>query len=236
MTVDVLAIGAHPDDVEIGVGGLVHKLMLTGRTVGILDLTRGELSTRGTVEERNREADSAAKILGASIRKNAELPDGGIADTPEQRAQLIPIIRQLRPRALLAPMSHDRHPDHHAAHGLVKSANYFAGVTRAHPDYEPYRIPHLYFYRVYNVPESPQLVVDVSESFETKLAALRCYASQFHNPDYPGEQTYVSSQEFWDGIRIRAEYWGARIGVRYAEPLYADLPIGIATLPGLEVL
>ena len=234
MSVDVLAIGTHPDNVELGIGGLIHKLTQTGRSVAILDLTRGELATRGSVEERQSEAMESAKILGATKRENAGLPDGRIANTHEQQLAVISFFRSLRPRVLIAPMSDDRHPDHGAAHTLTRDANFFAGLRKIDTGHEPYRAPRMYFYRVHTESTTPQLVVDVSTHFDAKLEAIRAYASQFHNPAYAGEQTHISTPEFWESIRTKAAYWGAQIGVKYGEPLHVNGPVGIEILPELE--
>lgn len=234
MTVDVLAVGPHPDDVELGVGGLLCKLAASGYTTAILDLTRGELATRGSVQTRAEEAAEAARILGVADRSNAELPDGGIANTPEQRNKVIRFIRLYRPKALLASMDDDRHPDHDAAHRLVRDANYLAGLSRIRTDHDAYRASLVYCYRVYGDPTMPQLVIDISEHFDTKIKALEAYASQFRSSGDSGEETYVSSEAFWQGIRQRAEYWGNRIGTAFGEPLYTAGPIGAAFPPGLE--
>ncbi|MBN2309926.1 MAG: bacillithiol biosynthesis deacetylase BshB1 [Candidatus Hydrogenedentes bacterium] len=235
MTVDVLAVGAHPDDVELGVGGMLHKLTQSGRSAAVLDLTAGEMSTRGSVDERRIEAQRAAGILGVAERAIASLPDGALANTPEQRREVIPFLRRFRPRIILAPMREDRHPDHVAAHGLVRDANFFAGLVKIDTGQEPHRAQRIYYYHpYYGGREMPPFVVDISEHFEAKLDALRAHASQFHNPAYPGRATHISSPEFWESIRTKAAYWGDRIGVRYGEPLFSDGPAGIALPPGLE--
>ncbi len=234
MRVEVLAVGPHPDDVEVGLGGLMAKLAAEGHATGILDLTRGELGTRGTPQQRHEEASSSAKILGASIRTCADLPDGGVCNGAEQRRAVIRQLRELRPRVLLAPLDQDRHPDHDAAFALVRDAAYLAGLTRIDTGQEPHRPEHLYFYRVYGDPTPPDMLIDISSSFDTKVAALKAFASQFHNPAFEGPETYVASEAFWRGIETRAAYWGGRIGVRYAEGLHATGPIAVATVPGLE--
>lgn len=230
---DVLAVGAHPDDVEVGIGGIVAKLAKQGHRVAILDLTEGELATRGSVEERRAEAQFAARILGIAQRANAKLPDGAIANDGPMRQTLIGILRSLRPRVLLCPMHTDRHPDHDAAHYLVRDANYLAGLARIDTGHAPHRAAHVCYYRVYGETTPPNAVIDVSETFETKLAALRAYKSQLFNPQYEGAETFVSSETFWNSIATRASYWGARIGVAYGEPLYSETPIALSTLPGL---
>jgi N-acetylglucosamine malate deacetylase 1 len=232
---DILAVGAHPDDVEIGIGGILHKLSAAGYRVAILDLTRGEMGTRGTVEERAEEAAEAARILGAVARENAELPDGALANNTDQQRVIIPFIRKYRPQLLISPMTPDRHPDHIAAHGLVRDANFYAGLQRIETGQERYRIPKVLFYTpYYDFEISPHFVVDITGHLEAKLDALRAFKSQFHNPDHKGPATLISSKEFWNTITARAVYWGSRAGVIHAEPLYAQ---GLAALdlpPGLE--
>lgn len=232
--IDVVAIGPHPDDVEVGIGGLVHKLVHRGFTVAILDLTAGELGSRGTVAEREKESEDAAEILGVVARKNVGLPDGGIENTDEQRRAIVPFLREWRPSLILAPMDDDRHPDHEAAHGLVRDANYIAGLVKVETRQDPHRAPHLLYYRVYKDSSPPQCIIDISAHFEKQLEALQAHRSQFHNPDYEGPQTYVSSKAFWESIQARAAYWGAQIGTGYATPLYVTSPIAMDLPPGLK--
>ncbi len=233
MNVDVLFVGAHPDDVEVGVGGLVSKLARAGRNVGILDLTRGEMGTRGTVEDRNAESTESARILKVARRENAGLPDGALANTTEFQRALVPLLRSFRAKVLIVPLSNDRHPDHAAAQDLVRDGNYFAGLAKLEGG-EPHRATTVYGYRVYGDPEPPAMVVDVSDDFETKMEALRAYRTQFFRPGQRGEPTYVSSEAFWTFIRTRAEYWGSRIGAVFGEPLYTLEPIPVSYPPGLE--
>jgi len=236
IVVDVLAVGAHPDDVELGVGGLLHKLSQHGHVVGILDLTRGEMGTRGTPEERAAEAAAAADILGVARRENACLPDGQLVNHTEQQRQIIPLLRSFRAKTLLLPQGRDRHPDHRAAYDLVRDAAYFAGLAKIETGQEPYRPAFTYYYHPYYQDNTtPHFVVDVSEHFEAKLAAIAAYGSQFYNPAYPGKATYISSETFWQTIKVRAAYWGGRVNVAYGEPLSADLPVRLLMLPGLEV-
>ncbi len=236
MSVDVLAIGAHPDDADLGLGGTLLLLAAQGFTTAILDLTQGEAASRGSAEERLREADKAARILQVRERFNAELPDGGLANTPEQRLRLVPFIRALRPKIILNHHPVDRHPDHKAAHDLVRDANFFAGVASIETEEEAYRAPHIYLYHPYqDCTDPPAFVMDISEFIERKLRALQNFKSQLYNPNYPGPQTYVSSPEFWEFISTRAAYWGNRVGVAYGEPLYASAPFALDYLPGLEI-
>ena len=184
MNLDLVVIGPHPDDAELGAGGLLARAAKQGRRVGILDLTQGELGSRGDIVTRELEANESAQLLGVSVRENVVLPDGALADTTEQRMALVSAIRLLRPRVLIAPMSPDRHPDHEAAHALATSANFLAGLAKIDDGQPPHRAETVLFYHAYAQQETtPTLVQDVSETFETKLAALRCYKSQFFNPE-----------------------------------------------------
>jgi len=233
-TVDVLAIGAHPDDVELACGGLLIKLARQGKRVAVLDLTRGEMGSRGDAGQREREALAAADVMGIHAREAADLPDSRLANTTEQQRAIIPFIRKYRPSVICALMAPDRHPDHSAAHALSREANYYSGLERIETGQPPYRAPRMYYFYPYaELAGAPPCVVDISDVFDTKMAALRAYQSQFHNPGYPGPATHISSKQFWEGIETRARYWGGRIGVEHGEPLYTDAPLPLATLPGL---
>ncbi len=233
--VDVLAVGAHPDDMEIGCGGTLALLARWGHRVAILDLTAGERGTRGTPEERAQEAQKAARILGVDFRDCAGLPDGGLEDTASQREAVIPFIRKYRPRVILTLMSPDRHPDHAMCHHIVRAANYLAGLARVETGQPHYRAPHVYYFHPYVdvSTAAPTFILDVTATFDIKLEALRAYASQFYNPDYPGEETFISTPAFWQGIETRSRYWGGRVGVEHGEPFYALGPMGLAGIPGL---
>lgn len=235
MSVDLLVIGPHPDDADLGAGGLLCKLADAGRKTAILDLTEGELGSRGTVRERREEAQESARRLNVTIRKNACLPDGGLANTLEQRLIVVRHIRALCPRVIIGPRRPDRHPDHEGAHDLVQAAHFFSGVHGVDTGQPPHRAQALYGYHPYDDRDGlPTHVVDISEVFERKLEALAAFRSQFYNPDYDAPQTLVASSAFWDAIRTRAAYWGNRIGVRYGEPLYGTLPIAMHLPPELE--
>jgi bacillithiol biosynthesis deacetylase BshB1 len=234
VSVDLLAIGAHPDDAELGIGGMIHKLTRGGHEVALVDLTRGEMGSRGSGEERLAEATEAARILGVSSRECVGLPDSQLCNVSEQQRAIIPFIRKFRPRILMAPMNPDRHPDHMAAHDLVRDANYFSGLKRIDTGQEPYRAPSVYYFYPYEESQSmPSFIIDVSDNFDTKLEALQAYASQFYNPAYKGAETRIASKAFWESVRTRAAYWGDRIGVTYGEPLFAKGLVGLDLPPGL---
>ena len=235
MNVDILAIGAHPDDVELGIGGALAKWAGRGRVVGILDLTRGEMGTRGTPEERLAEAAEAARILGVAVRENVGLPDGALANTLEQQRAIIPFLRRFRPRVLLIPRAPDRHPDHAAAYALCRDANFFSALARIESDAPPHRVAHVYAYNPYFESDRPAMAVDVSATFEVKLEALRAYRSQFFNPAYDAPATKIASKEFWDSIAVRAAYWGGQAGVAYAEPVFPETVVALEEVPGLGI-
>jgi len=234
---DILAFGAHPDDIELGVGGQLHKAAKRGMRVVMVDLTAGEMATRGTPETRAEEAQRAAAVLGVAERVNAGLPDAQLANTEAQRTKAIALIRRYRPSTILAPMRPDRHPDHEAAHEIVRAANFYSGVHKVDTGQEPYRAVAIYYYYAYATGNtSPQFVIDISGQFDAKLEALRAHRSQFFDPESDEPDTYVSSEEFWEDIETRARFWGGQIGVRYGEPLWHFGPVGLNLPLGLEEL
>ena len=234
MSCDVLAIGPHPDDVDIGIGGTVALCTAAGLDVQILDLTQGELGSRGTPEERQKEAQAAAKILGVSKRHTLGLPDGAIANAPAQRMSVVQQIRAIRPHTVLAPYVHDKHPDHDAAHYLVRDAAQLAGLAKIKTDNDRFRPARMLYYRVYGDTDYPAAVMDITSTWEQKKRAMGAHASQVYNPEYEGEATGVSSLRFWESIEARARYWGNAIGADFGEPLYSIGPIALTGLPGME--
>ncbi len=219
-TIDVLAFGAHPDDVEIGCGGTLYKLHQMGYSTGIIDLTEGEMGTRGSVEERYEEAAAAAKILNLSIRENLKIPDGGIEATKENRHKIIEIVRRYKPEIVFVHHSDDRHPDHIYTNRLVTEACFYSGLKKVDvKGLLPHRPKRIVYYPI-SYEFTPSFVVDISEEFEVKLQAIRAYRSQFYNPEYKGEKTFISSKEFMDNFESRARYYGWIGGVKYAEPFW----------------
>ena len=227
---DILAFAPHPDDVELGCGGSLIAASDKGWRVAVADLTAGELSSRGTLEQRERETRRATELLGLTARYSLGLPDGGIGTHPDHRMPIIDVVRQTRPRIVLAPYWEDRHPDHYRSSGLVREACFFAGVGKI-GDGEPYRPPLLYYYLLHT-PFSPSFILDVSAVWERRMAAVRAYESQF----MAGQQTAttaLSRPGFLRALEARAVWFGWMIGANYGEPFLTATPMARGTMPGL---
>lgn len=232
LKLDVLAIGAHPDDVELACGGTIIKMVDQGRTVGLLDLTEGELGTRGSREIRAREAAAAAGLLGVALRENLHLPDGNIALSHENVLRLVTVIRRYRPDLLLFPHGFERHPDHEHAHRLCREAWFYAGLEKIvtkdqGSQQEPHR-PLKYFLFMQSYEFTPSFIVDISAEFTRRMEAVRAFKSQFHDPASRERETLLSHPGFLEMLETRFAYFGDRIGVRYGEPLYSVDAIGIS--------
>jgi bacillithiol biosynthesis deacetylase BshB1 len=233
-TVDVLAIAAHRDDVELTCGGTLVKLARQGRRTGIVDLTQGEMGTRGSAETRAEEASRAAAVLQVRHRENLALPDAAIMNSPETRRALATVIRRLQPQVVIAPAPRGRHPDHVVAAQLVRDACFLAGLTKLEPEHPPHRprkVLHAVAYR--EDPEKPTFVVDISAEFETKLQAIRCYASQFDGALQAG--VYPNGEPLYDVIRHQAAHYGSLIRCRYGEPFLTSETMRVDDLMALEV-
>lgn len=239
MKLDVLAIGAHADDIELTCGGTVIKLVNKGKRVGLLDLTEGELGTRGTKEIRAEESKKAASILGVSLRENLGIADGDIQVNKENRVKLIRILRKYRPDILLIPHWLERHPDHQHTHQLCRESWFYAGLEKIATnddgtDQRPFRPKSYYHYmQVYEF--TPSFVIDISDEYQQRMEAVAAYGSQFHNPQSYERETFLSSPEFMDMLRTRLEYYGDRIGVKYGEPFYSVNMVGLADLSYLTI-
>jgi bacillithiol biosynthesis deacetylase BshB1 len=232
---DLLAILAHRDDAELNCGGTLAKTARLGKRVGILDLTQGEMGTRGSAEIRAAEAESAARTLGVAVRENLKLPDAGIVNTPQTREQLARVIRRLQPRVVIAPALEGRHPDHRVAAQLVRDACFVAGLAKVAPDlpkHRPVKILHCLTYRQDFV--RPTFVVDISDDFETKLAAIRCYASQFEGATQAGE-VYPTGEPLEDVVRHHSAYYGALIRTAHGEPFYTTEMMAVDDVTTLGV-
>ena len=225
--VDVLAFSPHPDDAELGCGGTLSALAPRGLSFGIVDLTRGEMATRGTPEIRAREAREAARILGARFRETLDLGDGGLRTDRAAELRVVEAVRRARPRVVLAPLPTDRHPDHARAGRLVPEAAWYAGLAKLETELPPHRPDQVLYYATY-VLVMPTFLVDVSATFATKVAALRAYRSQFHDPKSGEPETYVSSKGFFEGIEARARALGRIANVEYAEGFVSNAPPTLA--------
>jgi bacillithiol biosynthesis deacetylase BshB1 len=233
--VDILAIAAHPDDIELICGGTLVRAQMLGRTTGILDLAAGELASRGTPEIRAKEAAKAAKVMGVSVRENLGLPDGGIQNTPETRAKVAVVIRRLQPAIVITHSLYGRHPDHPIVAQLVRDACFVAGLKKVEPKVPPHRprkVLHALSFREDN--QKPTFVVDISESFEKKLEAIGCYASQFGEVVQAGE-VYPNGEPLDDLIRHHAAHYGSLIRCRYGEPFFTTETMRVEDVAALEV-
>jgi N-acetylglucosamine malate deacetylase 1 len=233
--IDVLAIAAHPDDMELICGGTLIRAHMLGRSTGILDLAAGEMASRGTPELRAKEAAKAAKVMGVSVRENLGLPDGGIQNTPENRAKVAVVIRRLQPRIVITHSIHGRHPDHPIVAQLVRDACFVAGLKKVEPKIPPHRplkVLHALSFREDNV--KPTFVVDISDAFEKKLEAIGCYESQFGDAVQAGE-VYPNGEPLHELIRHHAAHYGSLIRCRYGEPFYTTETIRVDDVGALEV-
>lgn len=219
---DLLVIGAHPDDAEIHAGGLLALASSKGLKTAILDLTEGELGTRGDCNIRKQESLEAAKILG-SERFNLQLPDGGIGDNPIFLDQVVTFIRSRRPRICVIPSPVDRHPDHRNAHSLLKKALFMSGLSQFLSKEKPWR-PEAILWVGGENPSVPDVVVDISTVWLNKMKALGAYRSQF-DPNFDENQTRISHPTFLRGIEGRSMHWGSLIQSNYAEAFWIDKPL-----------
>jgi bacillithiol biosynthesis deacetylase BshB1 len=233
--VDILAIAAHRDDVELTCGGTLIKAAKRGQRTAIVDLTQGEMGTRGSAALRAQEASNAAEVLGASARETLGLPDAGIENSPATREALARVIRRFRPRVVIAPASEGRHPDHRVTAGLVRDACFVAGLAKIAPDvpkHRPLKILHSLTYRQDFV--RPTFVVDITDEFEQKLAAVRCYSSQFEGEIQAGE-VFPNGESLYDIIRHYAATYGSLIRTRYGEPYSTTEMMRVDDVTALEV-
>jgi bacillithiol biosynthesis deacetylase BshB1 len=233
--VDVLAIAAHPDDMELICGGTLIRSQMLGRTTGILDLAAGEMASRGSPELRAKEAAKAATVMRVSVRENLGLPDGGIQNTPENRAKVAVVIRRLQPRIVITHSIHGRHPDHPIVAQLVRDACFVAGLKKVEPKIPPHRplkVLHALSFREDNI--KPTFVVDISDAFEKKLEAIGCYESQFGDAVQAGE-VYPNGEPLRDLIRHHAAHYGSLIRCRYGEPFYTTETMRVDDVGALEV-
>lgn len=237
MKLDILAFGAHPDDVELGAGGVLAKEAAQGKKTGIIDLTRGEMGTRGTVAIRHQEAQDAARILNLSVRENLELEDGFFQNNREAQEKVARIIRIYRPEVVIANALEDRHPDHGKASQLVSDACFLAGlrkweITHLGQPLEAWRPKAVYHYMQFRELQ-PDLIVDVSGYHEQKMQSVLAHKSQFYDPNSQEPQTVIASKGFMDSVTYRAMNYGRLIGVEFGEAFNVERPVGADTLSEL---
>lgn len=236
MPADLLAIFAHPDDAELLAGGTLAKAVDQGHRTTILDLTRGEMGSRGTPELRACEAAAAAAVLGVHERNNAGLPDGHLANTDATRRVVIEAIRRARPRTVLLPWKVGRHPDHRLASELIRDACFLSGLKNYPADGEPFKPSKLCYALAYREdPVTPSFIVDTTAQFDRKLDAIRCYASQFDLETRQAGELFPNGQPIFDLIRTQDAHFGARIRRAYGEPFWTTEAVevpDVVTLAG----
>ncbi len=240
MKLDILAIGVHPDDVELGCSGTLINEIRTGKKIGILDLTQGELGTRGTIETRYEEAANASMIIGASVRENLKMRDGFFKNDESHQMQLIQAIRKYQPEIILGNILHDRHPDHGRAGNLISDACFLSGLSKIQTKDEKGRLqekwrPKYFLQYLQDYFYEPDLIIDVSDVFDLRMKAIEAYSTQFHTPvsETDGPQTYISTPDFLESVIARSRMLGKRIGVKYAEGFVTEKKIGIRNLDAL---
>jgi bacillithiol biosynthesis deacetylase BshB1 len=222
-TVDIIFFGAHADDIELSCGGTAAKSVKDGLRIGIIELTRGEMGTRGTPQTRKRESQNAAKILGATFREQLDFGDGNLQTGREQELQIIEVVRRHRPKLVIAPWPDDRHPDHTRTGRIVTEASFYAGLRSLRTDLPEHR-PQAVLYYLQNYMVPPSLVVDVSKHWKTKMRAIAAYKSQFHDPKSKEPATFISDPKFLEMIEARGKHFGALIGTAYGEAFVTKQP------------
>lgn len=225
---DLIAFAPHPDDAELFCGGTLLRLSQKGYKVGVVDLTEGELGTRGTSQERSEERAKASEVLRLAVREGLALPDMGLASTDKgQREAVVKSIRSHRPKIVLAPHWNDRHPDHVQASELVTSAFFLAGTAKYPGGTDPFKPSALVYYQG-SLDFEPSFIVDISAQYKDKMKAVECYASQF-SPHSEGEpETDIAHPHFLKRVSARAKHYGLMVGVKYGEPFYLKRPLGVS--------
>lgn len=232
---DILVLAVHPDDAELGCGGTILKHVEQGKKVGIVDLTRGELGTRGSAEIRDQEAAAAAVVLGLTVRENLAIADGFFQNDKEHQLKVIAAIRKYQPEIIITNAYYDRHPDHGRANQLVDSAAFLSGLRKVETFESgelqaPWRAPILLHF-IQDEYIQPDILIDVTEYWEGKIESVKAYGSQFHNPDWADEpETYISSPNFIQVIEARAREFGKVINVKYAEGFTSRRILGVESL------
>ena len=240
MKLDILAIGVHPDDVELGCSGTLIRELKNGKKVGILDLTQGELGSRGTVETRYEEAAKAAMLIGVQLRDNLKMADGFFKNDEEHQRKLISAIRKYRPEIVITNALSDRHPDHGRAAKLTTDSCFLSGLRKVGTkdeqgnEQEPWK-PKYVFHYIQDRYHEPDFIIDITDVFEQRMEAVKAYTTQFYNPgnEDDGPQTYISTAAFLDSIIARARVIGKKIGVQYGEGFNTEKSLGVRNLDSL---
>lgn len=234
MKLDILAFGAHPDDVEMSCGGSIAKWVSEGKKVGIVDLTRGELGTRGTADTRDVEARNAADILGVSVRENLQFRDGFFIEDEAHQLEIIRMMRKYRPEIVLGNAILDRHPDHGKGARLVRNAVFMSGLLKIETReggviQDPWR-PKRFFSYIQDYQLVPDFVIDISNFFEEKIASIKAYKTQFYDPNSTEPETYISSKDFWEFLAARTQNTGHLVGVKHGEGFMSEIPLKIGNM------
>ena len=237
MKLDILAFGVHPDDVELGCAGTIMAAIDQGKKVGIVDLTRGELGTRGTPTTRTQEAAAAAKIMGVDVRENLDMADGFFTNDEAHQRKIIALIRKYQPDVILANAPEDRHPDHGRSAKLVSDAAFLSGLRKIETIHEgitqtAWR-PAYTFHYIQDRFIQPSFVIDITAYMERKMEAVLAYGTQFTSADNSEPQTYISSPQFLETVKARALMLGKRIGVGYAEGYITEKIIGFSNFDAI---
>jgi N-acetylglucosamine malate deacetylase 1 len=235
MAVDILAIAAHRDDVELTCAGTLIKAAKQGYTTAVVDLAAGEMGTKGDAKSRAAEADAAAQVMRLTARENLALPDAGIVNDPTTRTVIARVIRRFQPRIVIAPARQGRHPDHRVTSELVRDACFVAGLAKVAPDvpkHRPKKILHCISFR--QDFEKPTFVVDISDEFEDKMRAIRCFESQFGGATQAGE-VMPTGEPLYDALRHYSAYYGSMIRTRHGEPFFTTETMRVDDVVALEV-
>ncbi len=235
---DILFFGSHPDDIELSCGGTILKYSSSGIGIRIIDLTLGELGTRGTVKLRQKEAAMAAKILGALSRENLRIQDGNIENSTVNRFKILRVIRKYKPEVIFLPYPSDRHPDHINASILIRESSFYSGLekitTKLNGVKQGHHRPEKLIYYMQTYPFEPSFIIDISETFEKKMQSINCYGSQFYNKNFKGTETFISDKKYLEFIEARAVFYGFQIGAKYGEPFYSEEKLKINPLNLLD--
>ncbi len=231
---DIIVFAAHPDDAELSCGGTIARYVSLGKKTGIVDLTQGELGTRGSAAIRQAETKNASEVLGITTRLNLKLEDGNIQKTPQNRLKVIQVIRSYRPEIIFLPYPNDRHPDHIHASILVKESAFYSGLSKlksvldkkVQQSYRPLKL--VYYMQTYTF--EPSFIIDITNDFDTKMKAVKCYGSQFYNKYSREPETFISDKKFLEYLEARAKFYGFMAGVKYGEPFYTEEKLNLDPL------